>query len=83
MACGAAVILTDCGGVREYARDGENCLVVPTRDAPGLARAIERVVSDGDLRAHLVRAGRATALQYPVDRFARACADEIERAWKP
>jgi hypothetical protein len=44
-----------------------------------LARAIELLASDDGLRARLVRAGRETALQYPVERFARGCADEIER----
>lgn len=81
MACGAAVIVTDSGGVREYARDGDNCLLVPAGDVAALARAIERVSTEpsaSELRARLVRGGRSTALQYPVERFANACADEIE-----
>ena len=86
MACGAAVIVTDSGGVREYARDGENSLVVAPGDAAAIARAIERLALGTDaaaLRQRLARAGRATALAYPVERFANACADEIERVLTP
>ena len=86
MACGAAVVVTDSGGVREYARDEENCLLVPPGDATAIARAIERLSIDPGaetLRERLARAGRATALAYPVERFANACADEIERVLTP
>ncbi len=79
MACGAAVVLTDSGGVREYARDGENCLLVAPGDVEALARAIDRLIADPALRSRLAQAGRATAISYPVERFAHACADEIER----
>ncbi len=86
MACGAAVVVTDSGGVREYARDGDNCLLVAPGDAAGIARAIERLAVGADaarLRARLANAGRATALAYPVERFAAAVADEIERVLSP
>src|SRR5437764_11749458 len=39
MACGAVSVLTDAGGVREYARDDENCLLVRPRDVEAAARA--------------------------------------------
>ncbi len=82
MACGAAVVTADAGGVREYTRDGENCLVVAPGDVDATAHAIQRVSTEpgaAHLRARLVAAGRATALAYTVERFANACADEIER----
>jgi glycosyltransferase involved in cell wall biosynthesis len=83
MACGAAIVLTDSGGVREYARDGHNCLLVPAGDVTALADAIARVTTRpgaAEYRARLAEEGRATALAYAADRFADACADEIERA---
>jgi glycosyltransferase involved in cell wall biosynthesis len=79
MACGAATVITDCGGVREYARDGINCLLVPPGDADALAAALQRLLEDGGLRAGLVAAGLETAVRFPVERFASECADEIER----
>lgn len=41
MACGCVPILTDSGGVREYSRDGENCLMVkPETPEESVSRAI-------------------------------------------
>lgn len=80
MACGAATVISDCGGVREYARDGDNCLMVPPGDPDALAAAVERLLEDGGLRAGLVAAGLDTAVRFPVENFAAGCADEIERA---
>ena len=82
MACGAAVVLTDSGGVREYARHDENCLLVAPGDIAAMARAIDELTVEsgaGERRARLVRAGRETALQFPAERFAAACADEVLR----
>jgi glycosyltransferase involved in cell wall biosynthesis len=79
MACGAPVVTSDCGGVREYARHEENCLLVAPGDAGAMAAAIQRLAGDPALRASLIEAGRETALRFPVERFANECAHEIER----
>jgi glycosyltransferase involved in cell wall biosynthesis len=79
MARGAAVVLADAGGVREYARDGENCLLVAPGDAAGIAAAARRLAADAVLSARLRAAGRATAERFTAGRFARECAGEIER----
>lgn len=68
MACGAAVVLTDSGGVHEYARHRENCLMVPPRDRVALASAIVEVLTDTSLRARLQEAGPATAARFTWDR---------------
>jgi glycosyltransferase involved in cell wall biosynthesis len=80
MACSAATVISDCGGVREYARDGDNCLLVPPGDPDALAAATQRLVEDSAVRSLLLPAGRETAARFPVERFAAGCADEIERA---
>jgi glycosyltransferase involved in cell wall biosynthesis len=73
MACGAPVVLTDSGGVREYASHGENCLMVPPRDPQALAAAMVRVLTDAALAGQLRREGPRTAAQFTwksaVDRF--------------
>jgi glycosyltransferase involved in cell wall biosynthesis len=79
MACGAAVVVTDCGGVNEYARNRENCLVVRPRHADDIARAVRSLLDDDALRHRIVAGGLATAPRYPAKRFAEECADEIER----
>jgi len=68
MASGAACALTDSGGIREYAVDGENALVVPTRDHAALAAAILRLVSDPALRDRISAAGIATARRFTWER---------------
>jgi len=79
MACGAPVVLTDSGGVREYARHGENCLMVPPRDPGALANAMARVLTDATLAERLRRNGPPTAARFKwdstVDRFEQALQD--------
>lgn len=79
MACGTPVVLTDSGGVREYARPGENCLMVPTRDPEALAEAMCLALSDVALAQRLAANGPPTAAlfswDHAVDRFEAAIAD--------
>jgi glycosyltransferase involved in cell wall biosynthesis len=58
MACGAALCTFDNGGCRDYAVDGQTALVAPRRDRGALARALSRLVEDGDLRARIARQGQ-------------------------
>ncbi len=64
MACGTPVVLTDSSGVRDYARPGENCLMVPPRDPVALAQATARLLDEPALAQAFVAAGRATAARY-------------------
>ena len=59
MACGAALVTYDNGGGRDYARDGETALVARRRDVADLAARLERLATDGALRARLAAAGAA------------------------
>jgi len=78
MACGAPVVLTDSRGPREYARPGENCLMVPPSDPKVLAEAMTRVLTDGALAEHLRRNGPPTAARFTWD----SAVDRLERALK-
>ncbi|MEO5619000.1 MAG: glycosyltransferase family 4 protein [Candidatus Eisenbacteria bacterium] len=55
MACGAAMVCTP-SGTSDFARDGENALVVRWRHPYFLARAIRRVLADATLRERLALA---------------------------
>ncbi len=55
LACGAALVCTP-SGTTDFARDGENALVVRWRATWPLRSAIARVLRDDDLRARLERA---------------------------
>ncbi len=53
MAARKAIVITDCGGPSEIIRDGQNGVVVPPRDAPALAHAIEGMIDDPGTRLAL------------------------------
>ncbi len=64
MACGAPGVCFDfkCGP-KDIIRHGENGLVVPEGDVPALARAMERLMRDEDLRAQMsARAREVTGI---------------------
>jgi len=71
MACGAACVLTKVGGVTEYARDGENCLLVPPKSPEAFAEAILKILDDPDLKTRLIKGGQSTAQEYCHKREAR------------
>jgi glycosyltransferase involved in cell wall biosynthesis len=59
MAQARPVVATAVGGTPEAVLDGETGLLVPPRDVPALAGALEQLVGDGDLRRRLGEAGRS------------------------
>lgn len=67
MLLGKPVVYPDRGGPAEYMEDGVTGLVYRTGDPSGMARAIERLVADPELRARLGRQGR----EYARRRFTR------------
>ncbi|CAG0935635.1 Putative glycosyltransferase EpsD [Thermoflexales bacterium] len=74
MACGVPVVLTDSGGVRDYARSGENCSMVPVRDVTQLAAAIVHVLSDREYAQRIGRAGVLTAARFQWE----VCVERLE-----
>jgi len=83
MASGCAVITTDSGGVRQFARDGENCLMTPPNDPATLARAIRSLVGDSNCRHRQIEAGLRTARDYDqqivLERFCRHLVAQVRR----
>ena len=73
MACGAPVVMTDSRGGREYARSGENCLLVPAQRPEALAKAILQVLYNSELEERLRANGPKMAAQFTwvsaTDRF--------------
>jgi len=52
------IITTDAVGCREVVDDEINGLLVPVKDAPALARAMERMINDPEMRKRMGKAGR-------------------------
>jgi glycosyltransferase involved in cell wall biosynthesis len=78
MACGCAVVTTDCGGVREYAVPDVNCVTVSPGDVAGLRAALERVARDAGLRRSLASAGVETARRFDRQHMLRCFVDLID-----
>jgi glycosyltransferase involved in cell wall biosynthesis len=57
-ACARPLIATDVPGCRDIARHDRNAFVVPLGDVGALARAIECLAGDADLRRRFGQAGR-------------------------
>jgi glycosyltransferase involved in cell wall biosynthesis len=75
MACGAVSVLTDVGGVHEYARHEHNALLVPPGDPEGAAAAIVRLLRDDALHAGLRAHGLTTVRDFSMQREARETLD--------
>ena len=80
MGVGRPLITTARGGTKEFVSNRDNALVFEADDARALARCIELLARDEALREKLVEAGRRTAAQYTVARFAERTVAEIVRA---
>ncbi len=63
------IIATRVGGIPTSVTDGHDGLLVPAKNPAALAAAIDRIITDGDLRRALIRNGLATARRLTVDRF--------------
>lgn len=61
MTCGAAVITTDTGGMRDFIRENENGLIVNKHDINDLVQKIEMLINDKNLRERIARNGLETA----------------------
>ncbi len=66
---GLPCISTSVGGVPTTVTDGHDALLVPPKDAPVLARAMERVMEDGELRRAMIRNGLIAARKQTLERF--------------
>lgn len=72
MASGAACVLTDSGGIHEYARNEVNALIVPPGDSDAIVRAVRRLLDDVPLRERLSREGISTARRFTWEQTARS-----------
>ena len=83
MACGAACVLTGVGGVTEYAKDGENSLVVPPKQPEAFAAAITKILNDSRLKQRLIKAGFSTVKAYCHKREAKQTLDYFRNILEP
>jgi glycosyltransferase involved in cell wall biosynthesis len=82
MCCGAAVVATDVGGIREQL-DEETGVIVPPGDSAALARAICDLLADTGRRRQLGQAARRKAhaqfnVRQMIDRHLRLYEELLE-----
>ena len=79
MACGAALVTTDNGGARDYARHDDTALMVPTGDAAALADQVCALLADDDRRGRIAQAGRREVQRFDWNRTAEQLEAFLER----
>jgi glycosyltransferase involved in cell wall biosynthesis len=67
MACGCAVVATDCGGPRDIIVDGENGFLVPVGDVDRMVERIRFLLSHPEVRQRIVANARQTAERFSWD----------------
>lgn len=71
-ACGRAVVTTNVPGCRDAIEPGITGLLVPVRNAPALADAIETLLNDSELRQQMGHAGRMLAeSEFSIDKIVK------------
>ena len=83
MASGTVVISTFRGGMKEFLRDEENCLIFDPEQERHLATQIERLVHDDTLRRRLVQTAREMVIsRFSVGRYVNDLEQFLQRAIK-
>jgi glycosyltransferase involved in cell wall biosynthesis len=78
-ATGLPCISTAVGGVPSSVTNGYDVLLVPPKNPEALARAIERVIRDGELRRALIQNGLTSSRAHTLERFVGMVRDQLER----
>jgi len=80
-ACGLPAISTPIGAIAEAVIDGKTGMLVPPRAVPALATALERLMTDVDMRERMGRAAHARAQEhFGIERMLVAMEDVFRRA---
>jgi L-malate glycosyltransferase len=75
MACGTPVVVMENVGVKEYAKDGYNCLMAESGDIEGLAERIIQVLDNQELYNRLVQNGYETSKKFQWEQILKKLFD--------
>ena len=78
MACGCAVVVTNVGGVPDYAINGETVLASPPRNPEILAQNIIKLIENEDERKRIAENGYNYVKQFTWDR----ATNQLEKVFK-
>lgn len=82
MAAGKPVVASNVRGNRDLVEHGKTGLLVELGDVPGLAKALERLISDPELRVAMGVAGRAKIQDYSLEKVLTEMATIYDRYLK-
>jgi glycosyltransferase involved in cell wall biosynthesis len=74
MACGCAVVATDCGGPKDQIVDGQNGFLVPVGDVEQIISRILLLLNNPDLRTRIQKNALETSRQFTWEK----CVDALE-----
>lgn len=80
MACATPTVLSDSGGIHQYAQTGINTLVVPCSSPRALADAIQKLMMDVTLSARIILNGILTARRFSIAAMCGSWEKAIEKA---
>ncbi len=78
MACGSAVVATDCGGTSDMIVDGKNGFLVPVGDVKEIVKRVELLLDDTRLRSEMRSKAQETVIQFSWEK----CVGEVERGFE-
>jgi glycosyltransferase involved in cell wall biosynthesis len=77
MACGIPVVITECGGISEYA-NSDNATLVPVGDIAAMVRGVSAFVSDPKLCADRTTSGLRTAAEFTLEKQTDAWVEVVQ-----
>ena len=84
MACGCPTVVTDSGGINQFARNNENCLIIPVKDQPKLVDAMQKLLLSPSLSGELAINGLETAAFFDwesaTDRFEKSLLSILDKS---
>jgi phosphatidylinositol alpha-mannosyltransferase len=80
MAASTPIVASSIDGYSNVARADRDALLVPPGDAEALRMALQRVLDDDELRAHLIASGHERANEYSMQRLAERYLELYERS---
>jgi glycosyltransferase involved in cell wall biosynthesis len=79
MGAGLPIVTTRMRGITDHLRDGVNALFVPARDPGAVARAVERLLEDEQLRERMSSANIEAVKGFAPEPVARAYLEALHR----
>ncbi|MFH1624071.1 MAG: glycosyltransferase family 4 protein [Pseudomonadota bacterium] len=81
MACGAPVVLTNSGGVLDFARHNFNSILIPPKNPEIMATEVMKLADDRELRIELSKNALATVTDFDWEKIIDRLADFYEELY--